>query len=99
MLVHTVYFWLKEGLSDEQLADFRTRLAKLGAIDAVEAFYWGTPAATADRSVIDKSFDYSITVVVRDVAAHDRYQEDPVHRDFVEHCAPRFERIVVYDVD
>lgn len=97
MLVHTVLFWLKPGLGPDSRAEFERQLARLGQIPAVQAFYWGRPADTAPRPVIDRSYDYAITVIVRDVEGHDRYQEDPIHQDFVKRCGPWFDRVQVFD--
>ena len=99
MLIHTVYFWLTKSATDEDRTEFRRRLATLGAIESVEAFYLGAPAKTPKRPVIDATYDYSITVILASKTAHDRYQEDPIHKDFVERCAHLFERVQVYDAE
>lgn len=97
MLVHSVFFWLKPDLDDSQRADFRVELEKLQGIQAAEAVYVGVPAPTAERPVIDTSYDYCLTVLVKDVAAHDAYQVDPLHAAFIEGNKHRFERVQIYD--
>jgi len=99
MFVHSVYFWLKDELTYEQLDAFRKHLAALGEIPSVKALYVGTPAATAERPVIDSSYTFGVTVVFDDVIGHDAYQVSPAHRAFVKEHSSMWDRIVVYDAD
>ncbi len=97
MLVHTVYFWLKPELTDAQRADFRRGVESLAGIAAVEKIYVGTPAATIKRPIIDGSYSVALTVICRDVAAHDAYQVDPIHLAFVEQFKTFWTRVQIYD--
>ena len=97
MLIHTVFFWLKPELSAEQRSEFRRAVETLGGIKAVDKIYVGTPAATERRPIIDASYDVALTVVCRDVAAHDAYQVDPLHLAFVEQCKTFWTRVQIYD--
>lgn len=99
MLVHTVFFYLKPELSADQREGFRHELAKLGGLPQVRAFYLGTPAAVPARPVVDHSFSFSITCVFDDVAAHDQYQADAVHLDFIARCKELWSRVQVYDAE
>lgn len=98
MLVHSVFFWLKSDLSEEQRSAFRSGVESLAAIPSAEAVYIGTPAAT-DRPVIDRSYDIGLTVVLKDLAAHDAYQVDPIHRKFVDEFGGYWARVLIYDAD
>ncbi len=98
MLVHSVFFWLKTDLTEAQRTNFRAGVESLAKIECAEAVYIGTPSTT-DRPVIDKSYDIGLTVVLKDLAAHDAYQVDPIHRQFVEEFGSYWERVVIYDVD
>ncbi len=99
MLVHSVYFWLKDDLSDDDRARFRAGLEGLADVEAVGALYVGTPAATAKRPVVDDSYSIAVTVILDDLVAHDAYQADPLHRDFVETFSAMWTRFLVYDAD
>lgn len=99
MLVHTVVFWLKNDLSDRNKSTFFKEVATLGTISSVEDFHLGTPAETPKRPVIDDSYDCVLTVVLKDLAAHDQYQVDPIHRTFIAACSSFWERVVIYDAD
>jgi hypothetical protein len=99
MLIHSVYFWLKPELTEAQRADFRRGVESLGGIKAVEKIYVGTPAATGDRPVVERSYSVALTVVVKDVAGHDAYQVDPIHLKFVETCKQYWNRVQIYDAE
>jgi hypothetical protein len=97
MLVHTVFFWLKPDLSPAQRADFRRAVESLAAIQAVEKVYVGAPAPTQKRPVIDDSYSVALTVICKDMAAHDAYQVDPIHLKFVENFKSCWTRVQIYD--
>ena len=96
MLVHSVLFWLKPG-SDK--ARFRAELIKLSAMPGLLSCHIGTPAATARRPIIDNSYDFALTVVVKDVAAHDAYQIHPLHSAFLAACKDQWSKVQIYDAE
>ena len=81
--VHCVYFWMNDGLTDEQIQSFKDGLQSLIEIESVRHGFFGTPADT-DRPIIDRSYSYGLVVVFDDKAGHDAYQVDPVHDTFRE---------------
>ena len=97
MLVHTVFFWLKPELTAAQLAAFRRGVESLGTIKAVDKCYVGTPAKTERRPIIDASYSVALTVIVKDIAAHDAYQMDPIHLKFIAECKTFWSRVQIYD--
>ncbi len=97
MLIHSVFFWLKPELTATQRSDFRREVEKLSGIKSVDKIYVGTPAATVKRPIIDDSYGVALTVVCKDVAAHDAYQIDPIHLAFVERCNGCWTRVQIYD--
>lgn len=98
MLVHTVIFWLKDELSEDEVAAFRSGLESLKRIEAARAVYVGSPAGTA-RPIVDNSYHFGLTTVFEDMAAHDAYQSHATHQAFLEKFAPCWKKVVVYDVD
>ena len=98
MLIHTVMFWLKDEVSTEEIEEFRAGLDSLKQIETARELYWGTPALT-DRPIVDKSYDFGLTVILDDMAAHDTYQAHAIHRSFLEKFATFWRKAVVYDVD
>ena len=71
MLVHSVYFWLKPDLTAAQRAEFRRGVESLVGIKSVEKVYVGAPAATERRPIIDHTYSVALTVLCKNVAAHD----------------------------
>ena len=99
MLIHTVYFWLKPELTAAQRAEFRRGVESLGRIKAVEKIYVGTPAKTEKRAIIDDSYSIALTVILKDMAAHDAYQADPIHDAFKDNCHTFWTRLQIYDAE
>jgi len=99
MLVHTVLFWLKNDLSDEERNEFEKELHSLQAIPSVEQLFVGQPASTTKRPVIDDSYDFCLTVLLCDIGAHDQYQEDPQHLEFIQKCSHLWEKVMIYDAE
>ena len=97
MFVHTVYFWLHRDLTDEQRRAFKEEgIDSLKKIPSTTAVYTGSPADT-DRPIIDRTYDFALTVVLADRAAHDEYQEDPIHHDFVNQFGHCWIKVSIYD--
>ena len=99
MLIHTVLFWLKKDLTDEDLTLFEQKLRALEKISSVEQMFLGRPSSTTKRPVIDDTYDFCLTVALKDLAAHDVYQEDPLHLAFIENCSHMWEKVKIYDAE
>ena len=98
MLFHNVYFWLKPELSPAQRAEFRRGVESLSGIKAVDKVSVGVPQTkTGTRPVIDHSYEVALIVQCRDVAAHDAYQVDPLHLEFVAKFKTYWSRVQIYD--
>ena len=98
MFVHTVYFWLQDRLSDNDVRAFENGLDLLLSIKTVDHSFRGVPADT-DRPVIDRTYSYGIVVVFADKAAHDAYQTDPKHDRFRNECAQYWRKVQIYDFE
>ncbi|HZZ19865.1 MAG TPA: Dabb family protein [Opitutaceae bacterium] len=97
MLIHSVYFWLKSGITTAERSHFVSEVKKLSAIKSVAKLYVGGPAKIAERAVTDRSFDYALTIVFADGAAHDEYQVDPIHLAFVSGNKETWTKVQIYD--
>jgi hypothetical protein len=97
MLIHSVYFWLKSDLTDAQRAEFLGGLESLKGVQAAQQVYIGKPAPTPKRPVVEDTYSYALTIVCRDVAGHDAYQIDPLHKAFVEKFKSYWDRVRIYD--
>jgi hypothetical protein len=94
--MHSVYFWLKEGLKEGELEQFKRGLKSLTGIESVRRSYIGVPAAT-DRPVIERGYSYSLILTFDDLQGHDSYQEHDVHERFRQDCSPYWSKVVIYD--
>lgn len=98
MIIHSVYFWLKADLPDQQRQEFEQELSKLTHIRSVSDCRFGVPSST-DRPVIERSYDYGLIITFDSLAKHDVYQDDPVHRQFIENCRHLWRDVKIYDVE
>jgi hypothetical protein len=96
MFVHSVYFWLKPDLTQEQVDTFWRGVRSLTTIESVRQGHVGTPAAT-DRPIIDRSYSCALVVVFDDESGHDLYQAHPIHDRFREECSPCWSKVLIYD--
>ncbi len=96
-LIHTVFFWLKEGISEEEKAKFLAGVQSLSKIEHIQTFYTGPSAGTEDRDVVDHSYDTALICQFKDVKDQEAYQVDPIHLKFVEDCKDLWTKVIVYD--
>lgn len=96
-LIHNVYFWAKEGTSEERLKDLEKGLVALGTCPSIQNYYWGPSAPTEARDVVDHSYDYSVSVHFASIEDQDAYQTDPIHLKFIEDCQDIWGKVIVYD--
>jgi len=97
MLTHIVLFWLNETAPpterDAILADSQELLKK---IPLVRHIFQGKPANTP-RPVVDNSYDVALCVILDDLAAHDAYQDHPLHQQFLAKHRQHWKKVLVYD--
>ena len=96
MFIHTVFFWLNEGMEEKDLGVIEEGLDSLLKISTVHGGYWGKPANTP-RDAVDNSYHYALTVLFNDRESHDVYQEDEQHLKFIEQCSFMWSTVKVYD--
>lgn len=94
--IHTVFFWMREGITEAERTKFEKGLQSLSQIETVERFYWGKAAGTA-REVVDNSYDYALVIHFKDAAGQDAYQPHDIHQKFVSDANNLWEKVVVYD--
>lgn len=98
MLVHSVFFYLKKDLSEDQRSEFLSGLTSLTTIEPAELLTVGTPADT-HRPVVIRDYDFSLTCIFTDLAQHDAYQIHETHLAFIENCAKFWDKVQIYDAD
>jgi hypothetical protein len=97
MLIHSVFFWLKPEINEAQRLAFRQGLESLRGVKSIQAAYIGTPAAIPPRPVVDASYSFALTLVFADIAGHDAYQVDPLHKGFLDNFRSFWSKVQIYD--
>lgn len=97
VLVHHVFFWLKNPDSKEDLAKLLAGLQTLRKIETIKQIHIGVPASTEKRDVIDASYHASELMFFDDLAGQKTYQDHPIHQKFIADCSHLWDKVVVYD--
>ncbi len=97
MLVHSVYFWLRDDIDDTRRQAFREGLESLRGVPSVKEMYVGVPADSPSRPVLVTDYDFALTVIMEDMGAHDIYQEHPLHLAFLGAFSGCWNRVQIYD--
>lgn len=97
VLVHHVFFWLKNPDSKEDLAKLLAGLKTLRKIETIKQIHIGVPASTEKRDVIDASYHASELMFFDDLAGQKTYQDHPIHQKFIADCSHLWDKVVVYD--
>lgn len=97
VLVHHVFFWLKNPDNKEDLAKLLAGVKSLAKIETIQFLHVGVPASTEKRDVVDNSYAVSELMFFKDLAGQKTYQDHPIHQKFIADCSHLWERVVVYD--
>lgn len=99
MLQHTVYFYLNEGVTEEERKQFEEGLEGLLSIGEIYKSEIGVPADTPEREVTDHAFAYSIFVWFETMEDYEIYAEHPDHMEFIDQYEHLWADVKVYDSD
>lgn len=98
-LVHNVFFSLKDNSAAAQtklVAACQKYLTKHGG----ELYFAAGQRATNFAGRFnDKNFDVGLYIVFKDKAAHDKYQEDARHKQFIAENQDNWKEVRVFDTD
>ncbi|MVZ64792.1 Dabb family protein [Sphingobacterium sp. DK4209] len=96
-IVHSVYFWLKEGITPEEEKDFLNFFAILGKIEGIKELKYGKPAPTTPRPVVDNSFSYLLLVTFHNMEEINVYETHPEHLAAIEKYKKYWTKVEVKD--
>jgi len=96
-IVHSVYFWLKENISDEEEQDFLNFFAELRKVPGVQTLQYGKTAPTNPRPVVDHSFQYNLLVTFASMEDINTYETHPIHTAAAEQYSKYWEKVEVRD--
>jgi hypothetical protein len=97
LLVHNVYFALKDNspsAREQMLAACRKYLTNH---PGTVFFTCGTLAEELKREVNVRDFDIGLHIVFENQAAHDRYQDHPLHHQFIRENRENWQKVRVFD--
>ena len=97
MVLHCVYFYLEEEISEEEKKSFEKGLHELLAIDVIYKSEIGKTGATPSRAVTDHDFDYSIVTWFKTLKDYETYANHPDHIEFIGKYEMFWEYVKVYD--
>ncbi len=97
ILIHHVFFWLKNAGSKADRDQLIAGLNSLRGVDVIQQLHIGAPASTEKRDVVDNSYDVSEPMVFKSVEDQKTYQDHPLHQAFVRDCGHLWRKVVVYD--
>lgn len=96
-LAHNVFFKLKDN-SPEKVEELVAACKKyLNVQPGIVFFAAGPICAELNRDVNDQEWDVGLHLVFIDKPAHDAYQDDPTHNQFVDEMKPNWTKVRVFD--
>lgn len=97
MILHNVFFWLKNPTS-QVIAEFINELKKLEKIQEIKQIHVGVPAPII-RPVVDNTYTVAITVFFVDLKGHDAYQVHDLHKVFLANNKDKWSKVQIYDIN
>jgi hypothetical protein len=96
-LAHDVFFALKDNSKEARAKLVAACKKYLTGHEGTVFFAAGTVASEFAREVNDRDFDVSLHLYFKDKAAHDKYQEAPRHKQFIEEQQANWKKVRVFD--
>jgi Stress responsive A/B Barrel Domain len=96
-LSHDVFFSLNDASPAARDALVAACKKYLTGHEGVVAFSAGVLAAELDRPVNDRDFDVALHMVFDGKASHDKYQDAPRHKQFIEENQKNWKKVRVFD--
>ncbi|NGM65598.1 Dabb family protein [Sphingobacterium sp. SGR-19] len=97
IILHSVYFWLKEDISEEEEQDFLNFFEELRKVPGVQTLQYGKPAPTNPRPVVDNSFQYNLLVTFQNMEDINTYETHPKHTAAAEKYSKYWTKVEVRD--
>jgi hypothetical protein len=96
-LAHMVFFTLKDKSPESKQNLVAACKKYLSKHSGTVYFSAGTRCEDLDRPVNDREFDVALHVVFKTKADHDRYQDAPLHLQFIEENKDNWTKVRVFD--
>jgi hypothetical protein len=92
-----VYFTLKDNSADAKKKLVEACKKYLKEHDGVLFFAAGTRAEDFKREVNDVEWDVALHLIFKSKAAHDKYQDAAMHKQFIEENKDNWKKVRVFD--
>ncbi len=99
MLAHNVYFSLKDNSPEAKKKLVAACKKYLAKHPGTVFFATGALTEELNRPVNDRDFDVALHIVFKDKAAHDKYQDAPLHQQFIDENKDNWKKVRVFDSD
>jgi len=96
-LAHNVFFSLKDGSAENVQALVDACKKYLNVQPGIVFFAAGPLCAELSREVNDRDWHVGLHLVFVDKAAHDAYQDDATHNQFIEENKAHWAKVRVFD--
>jgi len=96
-LAHNVYFALKDNSEAARNKLLQACRKYLTPHPGIVFFACGVLAEELRRAVNDREFDVGLHIIFENQAAHDRYQDAPLHHQFVAENRDNWKKVRVFD--
>jgi hypothetical protein len=97
LLAHNVYFTLNDASTAAKTSLIEACRSYLAGHPGTVLFAVGTRDEELSRPVNDRDFDVGLHIVFESRSAHDRYQVDPRHLQFIEENKVNWKKVRVFD--
>jgi hypothetical protein len=97
MIAHNVYFSLKDNSAEAKKKMVEACKKYLANHEGTVFFAAGPLAEELNRPVNDRDFDVGLHVIFKNKAAHDKYQDAPMHLKFIEENKGNWKKVRVFD--
>ncbi len=96
-IAHMVYFKLKDNSPEAKKKLVEACKKLLDKHEGTVYFSAGARAEELDRDVNDRDWDVGLHLVFKDKAAHDKYQDHPRHKQFIDENKDNWSKVRVFD--
>jgi hypothetical protein len=97
MLAHNVFFALNDNSAAAREKLLHACRKYLTPHPGIVFFACGTLADELKRPVNDRDFNVGLHIIFADQAAHDRYQDAPLHHQFIAENKDNWKKVRVFD--
>lgn len=97
IIVHSVYFWLKENTTKEEDKACQEYFKILAKLPGVRSLNYGRPAPTHKRDVVDHSYSFNLILTFKSMEDINNYETNPKHLEASKRFKKYWKKVEVKD--